>query len=72
LFTNLRLGRPSGLFPSGFPTNILYASFSPPFVLYALQVWRVAANTLNKQTRTADKGWSSSWGVGREANNFSP
>jgi hypothetical protein len=28
-----------------------------------LQVWRVAANTLNKQSQTADKGWSSSLGV---------
>jgi hypothetical protein len=37
-----------------------------------LQVWKVAANTLNKQSRTADKGWSSSLGVGRGANNSSP
>jgi hypothetical protein len=37
-----------------------------------LQVWRVAANTLNKQSRAADKGWSSSLGVGRGANNSSP
>jgi hypothetical protein len=29
----------------------------------ALQVWRVAANILNKQSRTAGKGWSSSLGV---------
>jgi hypothetical protein len=31
--THLRLGLPSDLFPSGFPTNILYAFFvsSPPF-----------------------------------------
>jgi hypothetical protein len=30
LSTQLRLGLPSGLFPSGFPTNILYAfRFSP-------------------------------------------
>jgi hypothetical protein len=29
-----------------------------------LQLWRVAANVLNKQPRTNDKGWSSSWGVG--------
>jgi hypothetical protein len=29
-----------------------------------LQVWRVAANILNKQLRTGDKGWSSSLGVG--------
>jgi hypothetical protein len=30
-----------------------------------LQIWRVAANILNKQSRTADTGWSSSLGVGR-------
>jgi hypothetical protein len=36
-----------------------------------LQIWRVAANILNKQSRPADKGWSSSGGVGREANNSS-
>jgi hypothetical protein len=29
-----------------------------------LRIWRVAANTLNKQSRTAEKGWSSSWGLG--------
>jgi len=34
--------------------------------------WRVAANILNKQSRTADKGWSSSLTVGRGANNSSP
>jgi hypothetical protein len=33
-------------------------------------IWRVAANILNKQSRTADKGWSSSLGVGRGANGF--
>ena len=27
-------------------------------------IWRVTANKLNKQSRTADKGWSSSLGVG--------
>jgi hypothetical protein len=31
-------------------------------------IWRVAVNILNKQSRTADKGWSSSLGVGRGAN----
>ena len=30
-------------------------------------IWRVAANILNKQSRTADKGWSSSLVVGRGA-----
>jgi hypothetical protein len=34
--------------------------------------WRLAANILNKQPRANDKGWSSSLGVGRGANNPSP
>ena len=34
-------------------------------------IWRVAANTLNKQSRTADKGRSSSLGLGRGANSSS-
>jgi hypothetical protein len=34
-----------------------------------LQIWRAAANILNKQLWTAHKGWSSSLGVGRGANN---
>jgi hypothetical protein len=33
---------------------------------------RVAANILNTQSRTADKGWPSSLGVRRGANNSSP
>jgi hypothetical protein len=37
-----------------------------------LLIWRVAANILNKQSLSADKGWSSSLGVGRGANNSSP
>jgi hypothetical protein len=37
-----------------------------------LLICKVAANTLNKQSRTADKEWSSSLGIGREANNSSP
>jgi hypothetical protein len=35
-------------------------------------VWRVTASMLNKQSRTADKGWFSSLGVGLGANNTSP
>jgi hypothetical protein len=35
----------------------------------ALQVWRVAANVLNRQLRTAEKGWPSSLGVWHGANN---
>jgi hypothetical protein len=34
-----------------------------------LQMWRVAVNILNKQSRTADKGRSSSLGAGRGAKN---
>jgi hypothetical protein len=37
-----------------------------------LQILRVAANMLNKHSRTADSGWSSSLGVGRGANNPPP
>jgi hypothetical protein len=37
-----------------------------------LQIWRVAANIFNKQSRTADSGWSSRLGVGRWANNLPP
>jgi hypothetical protein len=35
LSTHLCLGLPSGLFPSGFVTNILYAFLFSPFVLHA-------------------------------------
>jgi hypothetical protein len=38
----------------------------------ALQFWREAANILNKQLQTADKGWSSRLGVRRGTNNSSP
>jgi hypothetical protein len=34
-----------------------------------LQIWRVAANMLNKQSRTAEKGWSSSLWFGHGSNN---
>jgi hypothetical protein len=30
----------------------------------SLQMWRVAANILNKQSQTTDKGWPSSLEVG--------
>jgi len=35
-------------------------------------VWRLGANILNKQSRTADKEWSFILGFGRGANKFSP
>jgi hypothetical protein len=37
-----------------------------------LQIWRVAANILHKQLRTAIKVWSSSFGFGYGANNSPP
>jgi hypothetical protein len=37
-----------------------------------LQIWRAAANILNKQSRKADRGWSSNGEVRRGANNSSP
>jgi hypothetical protein len=36
-----------------------------------LQIWRVAANTVNKQSWTAEKGWFSRLGFGLGANNSS-
>jgi len=36
-----------------------------------LQIRRVAANIINKPSRTAEKEWSSSFGVRRAANNYS-
>jgi hypothetical protein len=38
----------------------------------AMELLRVAVNTLQKQLRTNDKGWSSSLGVGHGINNPSP
>jgi hypothetical protein len=35
----------------------------------SLQIRKVAANILNKQSRTADKGWYSSLGLGEGAKN---
>ena len=35
-------------------------------------IWKVAANIMNMQPRTSDKGWSSSLGVGRGVDNSSP
>jgi hypothetical protein len=37
-----------------------------------LQVQKVAANIFNKQSRTADRGWSSSLGIGQGASNLPP
>jgi hypothetical protein len=37
-----------------------------------LQIWGVAVNILNKQSRTVDKGWSSSLVIGRGGNKPSP
>jgi hypothetical protein len=35
-------------------------------------IWRVAVSVLNRESRTFDKGWSSSLGDGRGARNSSP
>jgi hypothetical protein len=42
------------------------------FIKFMLYIFIVAVNILNKQSRTADKGWSSNLGVRRGANNSSP
>jgi hypothetical protein len=36
------------------------------------QIWKVAVSILNKQSRTADKSWSSSLEVGHGADKSSP
>jgi hypothetical protein len=36
------------------------------------QLWRIAANILNEQLWTANKGWSYSLGVQHGANNSTP
>jgi hypothetical protein len=76
-------GLPSGLSSSGFPTKTLYKpllSRVPVNTAWRVlrlrmeerpPVWRVAANILNKQSRTADKGWSFSLGGWRGADNSS-
>jgi hypothetical protein len=53
-------------------------SFSPGHGAFLGCGWRrppeneVAANILNKQLRIANEGWSTSFGVGREANKSPP
>jgi hypothetical protein len=58
---------------------VISGSLSPPHGAFSgcgwrngLQILRVAANILNKQSQTADRVWSSSLKVGRGANNSSP
>jgi hypothetical protein len=48
---------------------MLGASLSPQHGASSGCGWRVAANILNKQPLTNDKGWSSRIGVERGANN---
>jgi hypothetical protein len=43
-------------------TEVMYNNWQLALVV------SLTANILNKQSRTADKGWASSLGVGREAN----
>jgi len=57
-----------------FPTDSTFCSWSPRHGAFSgcgwngLQIRRVAANTENKQSRTADKGWLSSLVVRRGVN----
>jgi len=72
LNSHLGLGLPSGLFPSGFPTKTLHTPLLSQGMEERPPIWRIAVNILNKQSPTADKGWSSSLGFGRGAKNSSP
>jgi hypothetical protein len=51
--------------------SLVPVTWSRPLVAHGghgLQMWRVAANMLNKQLRTADSEWSPIFGVKRRAN----
>ena len=58
--------------PVGDFYNIMFVLSSGCGWRKGLALWEVAANILNKQSRTTDKGWFSSLGVGRGANNPLP
>jgi hypothetical protein len=51
LSSHLRLGLPSGLFPSDFPTKTLYALFLSPYVLHA------PPNTYSRFCHPNNIGW---------------
>jgi hypothetical protein len=63
--------------PPPFVLRPLPISFAMLGGYLVITAWRggdglqIAANVLNKQSRTTDKGRFSSFGVGRGANNFS-
>ena len=62
----------SGRLPAGCVSGSLSPRHGASSVLRIEErppIRRVAANKLNKQSRTADEGWSSSLGFGRGANN---
>jgi hypothetical protein len=42
------------------------------YIIQGLQIWRVAASILNKQFRTADRGWLYSVAVVRGTNSLPP
>jgi hypothetical protein len=55
--------------PSGLNQTLFFFFFHLGIILIAdggdgFKIWRVAANILNKQSRTDDKGWCSSLGLG--------
>jgi hypothetical protein len=52
-----------------YPVVLMYVCM---FIIIKGYTLRVAGNTFNKQSRRADKGWSSSLGVGRGAKTSSP
>jgi hypothetical protein len=67
LSTHIRLGLHSVLFPSGFPTNILYAFLFSPFVLHSLPIFERYQVRISYELRVMLKeviSWCSSvpWG----------
>jgi hypothetical protein len=54
LSTHLRLGLPTDIFPSGFPTISYIYSYSPPFVLHVLPI---SSSLMLMKLRRKCRGW---------------